>query len=141
MRINYEKLFSHIKPAEPPAGLFDKIILAIKREQELQKTKRLAFGFLFLLIVSLVAAPFSWTILADQMEVSGTSYFLSAAVSNLGVFFAFWQDFGLAIVESLPITGIVLFVVNVVFLLFTVRLFLHRKKLLLLYLTHNYLIL
>ena len=119
---------------ELPEGLFDRIILAIKREQELQHTKKLLFGFLFLLVASLIATPLSWTILASQAENSGILYFISAAISDFGTFFTFWQDFGLAILESLPITGIIAFTISIGMALFTLRLFLHRKRLLLGYL-------
>ena len=138
MRQDYEKLFSHLTPAEPPAGLFDRIILAIKREQELQQTKRLLFGFLFLLVVSFIATPFSWTILINQIESSGISYFISTALSDFGTFIALWQDFSLAILESLPIMGIVAFAISLGMTLFTLRLFLHRKRLLLGYLINNF---
>ncbi len=138
MRKDYEKLFTHLKPAEPSAGLFDRIILAIKREQELQHTKRLAFSFLFLLIISLTAAPFSWTILVKQVESSGILYFISAAISDFNTFIAFWQDFGLAIFESLPTVGIIVFAINIALALFTLRLFLYKKQFLLRYLTYNF---
>jgi len=134
MRKDCEKIFSHLESPEPPAGLFDRIIMAIKREQELQQTKRLLFGFLFLLFASSIATPFSWTILVSQTKSSGILYFISAAVSDFGVFLTLWQDFGLAILESLPITGIIAFTISVGMALFTLRLFLHRKRLLLGYL-------
>ena len=97
---------------EPPAGLFDRIILAIKREQELRNTKRLAFGFLVLLVVSLAAAPFSWTLFAGQIQDSGMLQFVEVALSDIGAFFASWQEFSLAIAESLPVTGIAIFTIN-----------------------------
>lgn len=134
MRKDYEKLFTHLEPKEPPAGLFDKIILAIQREQKLRHTKRLVFSFLALLGVSLGAAPFSFALFIEQVENSGILYFLSAAISDLNMFFALWQDFGIAIIESLPIMGILAFTINLILLVFTVRLFLHRKRLLLAYL-------
>lgn len=134
MRKDYEKLFSHLKPAEPPAGLFDRIILGIQREQELQHTRRLALGFLSFLVISFVAIPFSSTILVDQVNNSGILYFVSAAASDPGISFAFWQDISLAILESLPIMGIVMFTINMILVLFTIRLFLYRKRLLLTYL-------
>jgi len=133
MRKDYEKLFTHLEPKEPPAGLFDRIILAIQREQELRHTKRLVFSFLTLLIVSVAAAPFSFALLTDQMENSGILYFLSTAISDLSMFFTFWQDFGIAIAESLPVVGILAFTINLILLVFTVRLFLHEKRLLLTY--------
>jgi len=138
MRQDFEKLFSHLKPAEPPAGLFDRIILAIKREQELRHTKRLLFGFLFLLVSSFIATPLSFTILVNQVENSGIIYFVSTVVSDLGTFLALWQDFSLVILESLPIMGIVAFTISIGMALFTLRLFLYRKRLLLGYLINNF---
>jgi len=134
MRQDFEKLFSHLKPAEPPAGLFDRIILAIKREQESQHTRRLVFGFASLLIVSFMAVPFSLTILVGQVESSGILYFISTAVSDFGTFLIMWQDFSLAVLESLPLTGMIAFAISLSLSVFTLRLFLYRKRLLLGYL-------
>lgn len=138
MRKDYEKLFTHLEPKEPPVGLFDRIILVIKKEQEVRHAKRLIFGFFFLLIISFGATPFSWAMLAEQTESSRVLYFLSAATSDFGIFFAFWQDFVLAIIESLPIMGITVFTLNMILVIFTVRLFLYKKRLLLGYLMHNF---
>ncbi len=138
MRKDYEELFTNLKPVEPPAGLFDRIILAIKREQELQKTRKLLFTFLFLLVVSFITIPFSWFTLVNQIENSGISYFIFTAVSDLGTFLVLWRDFSLAILGSLPITGIVAFAVSAGMALFTLRLFLYKKRLLLGYLVNNF---
>lgn len=134
MRKDFEKPFSHLEPAEPSAGLFDRIILAIKREQELQHTRRLVFGFFSLLIISFAAIPFSWSILINQIESSGISYFISTAVNDFGTFLALWKDFSLAILESLPLMGMIAFAVSLGIAVFTLRLFLYRKRLLLNYL-------
>lgn len=134
MRKDYEKLFTHLTPPEPPAGLFDRIILAIKREQELRNTKRLVFGFLALLFVSLTTVPFSWTLVASQMQDSGVIQFVQVALSNIGTFFASWQEFSLAIAESLPVMGIAIFMINMILVVFTLRLFLYKKRLLVGYL-------
>ncbi len=88
-------------------------------------------GFLVLLVVSLSAAPFSTALVVEQMSHSGIFYFVSTAVNDLGSFLAVWQDFTLAVAESLPITGVTLFAVNMIIAAFTLRLFLHRKRLLL----------
>lgn len=138
MRQNYQKSFSRLKPAEPPAGLFDRIILAIRRERELRHTRRLLFGFLSLLLVSLVATPLAGAMLASQIKSSGISYFISTAISDLGTFFALWQDFGLAIIESLPIVAIAVFLLSLAISVFTLKLFLHKKRLLLGYLMHSF---
>ena len=137
VRKDYEKLFTHLEPSEPPAGLFDRILLAIRREQELRNTRRLAFGFLALLVISLTAAPFSWTLFAGQIQDFGMLQFIEVALSDLGAFFASWQDFSLAIAESLPVMGIAIFTVNMILAVFTLRLFLYKKRLLVGYLLHG----
>jgi len=137
MRKDYEQLFTHLTTPEPPAGLFDRIILAIKREQELRQTKRLLFSFLFLLVVSLISTPFSCKIFVSQVKSSGIYYFISTAVSDFGTFLTCWKDFVLAIAESLPVLGVTVFVLNMILAVFTIRLFLYKKRLLVGYLLHN----
>ena len=138
MRKDYEKLFANLNPKEPPLGLFDRIILAIKQEQELRHTRRLLFGFLSLLLISLITTSLSGATLVNQIESSGITYFISTAVSDLGTFFALWQDFGLAILESLPIMGMMTFLLSLAISVFTLRLFLRRKRLLFGYLIQSF---
>ena len=114
---------------EPTIGLFDRIILAIKREEELTKTRKLVFTFFALLVVSVSAAPFSWQYLINQLNESGTFYFVSAAMSNLGSAVFFWEDFGIAIAESFPVSGVSIFILNLILAVFTIRLFIHKRGL------------
>jgi len=137
VRKDYEKLFTNLTSLEPPIGLFDRIILAIKREQELQNTKRLVLGFLVLLIVSLTTTPFSWVLVVGQMQDSGVVQFIQIALSDIGTFFASWQEFSLAIAESLPVMSIAIFTINMILAVFTLRLFLYKKRLLVGYLIHT----
>src|SRR3989338_6282809 len=137
MRKDYEKLYTHITPPEPPAGLFDRIILAIRREQELRNTKRLVFGFLALLAVSLTAAPFSWSFFSGQVAESGVIQFISVTISDLGTSLSLWPDSIMAIAESLPVMGITIFTINMILAVFTLRLFLYKKRLLVGYLFHT----
>ena len=136
MRKDYEKLFTNLEPPEPQVGLFDRILLAIKREQELRSSKRLAFGFLALLAISFIATPFSWTLFSGQMAESGGLQFISVAMSDLGTFLSIWPDSVVAVAESLPVTGIILLTVNMILAIFTLRLFLYKKRLLVGYLFH-----
>ncbi len=138
MREESKKISTRFESAAPRADLFDRIISAIKQEQELQNTRKLFFIFFALLIISFSAMPFSWTVLAKQVESSGFLYFLSSAISDFANIINFWQDFASAMLESLPITGITLFATNIVLALFTLRLFLHKKQLLFKYLMHNF---
>jgi hypothetical protein len=127
MKEDNKNLFGQL--LEPPSGLFERIILAIKKEQELKKTKRLVFGFLFLFFISLIATPFSYRMLISQAKNSGTFYFILTAVSDFEMFFAFWKDFSLAILEVLPVTEIIFFSISLEVSIFALRLFLKNKNL------------
>ncbi len=127
----YEKLLKRLEPVEPPDGLFDKIILAIKKEQEKQKTKRLLLGFFSLLIVSVISMPLSLMLLIEQIKNSGILYFISTIINDFDTFFILWREFSLAILESLPIASILIFVISIGISLFTIRLFLYKKRILL----------
>lgn len=135
--VNNRKIFNSLYPAEPSAGLFDRIILAIKKEQEFRQTKKILLGFFILLIISVFSAPFSSAIFLSQIKSSGVMYFVLAAASDLSEFMTFWKDFSLAIIESLPIVGMIVFVANMALALFTLRLFLYKKQFLFKYLSHN----
>jgi len=137
MRKDYEKLFTHLEPPEPPAELLDRILFAIKREQELRSTKRLAFGFLALLVVSLTAAPFSWAFFFGQMAESGVFQFISATTSDPGTFLSLWPNSIMAVAESLPVMGITVFIINMILAVFTLRLFLYKKRFLVGYLLQS----
>jgi hypothetical protein len=125
-----------MESAACPAGLFDGICLAVAKECELRQTRNILFVFLFLLLASLLALPFSLSFLMAQWQTSGIGYFIGAAASNPGAFFSLWPDFSLSIIEALPLEGIILFSINLALLLFTVRLFLHRQGLILTYFQH-----
>ena len=133
MSDNSGKLFSHLQPKKPANALFDRIISAIKLEQELRQTKRILIGFLALLMVSVVSVPFSGIMLWQQLMDSGFAYFISTAFSNLSLFATFWQDVGLAMLESVPIMAMIVFIVSLVVATFTLRLFLYKKGLLAMY--------
>ena len=138
MKDNLEKLFSQFKEKELPLGLFERIILAIEQERELRQSKKILFSFLFLLVISLAAIPFSFTILIAQIGNSGILYFISSAISDFGSFVVLWKDFGLAIIESLPLTGLMASAFSLGLFIFTLRLFLYKKRLLWGYLKHSF---
>lgn len=125
---DYKKLFTYLKPTALPPGLFDKIIFKIKFEQERRRSKKLLFSFMFLLAASLITLPISWSIFIFQAKSSGIYYFIATAIKDFNVFLALWQDFSLAILEALPITGIVAFMLSLGLTLFTLRLFLYKKQ-------------
>ncbi|HOK00753.1 MAG TPA: hypothetical protein PLE40_00230 [Candidatus Pacearchaeota archaeon] len=119
--------FSNFKIIEPPSDLYERILFTIKKEQELNKARKTLFGFLFLLLISITTLPFSFNFLISQIQVSGIIYLITTAFINLDVFFALWNDFLLAILESLPVFGILFFITNLGLFLFAIRLFFNKK--------------
>src|SRR4030042_5035597 len=124
---NSEKI-AYFEPQEPAAGLFDKIIMAIKREQELRQTRNILFTFAAFFIISVLAMIFSSLSFISQMQNSGLSYFISVAISDVGTFLTLWKEFGLAIFESLPIAGLAVFTLSLAMSIFTVRLFFYFRN-------------
>lgn len=128
MREDYEQLFSHLEPALPPAGLFERVVSAIRQEQELRRKRKLFFASFIFLFIAIFAAPFSWIYMAGQAADSGVVYFLSAAAGNLGIFAQYWKDFCMAILDSLPLGGLTVCVVNLGLALFAFNLLILWKK-------------
>jgi len=120
-----------------PPGLFDRIILTIKKEQELRQSRRLLFLCISMLGVSLSFLPFSATYFFTEWRASGSFYFISSALENISIFSAHWQEFMISIFEVLPVAAIIALAVNVVIALFAIKLFFHRDGLLIKYIKHN----
>ena len=137
MSRNFENIFINFAESEPPARLFENIMLAIRREKELIRARKALFGFLCFLFVSLCSVSLSGAIIADQIHNSGIYYFILTAVTDLGVFSVIWREFMLAIIESLPIAEITAFAASLCVCVFTIRLFLRDKDLLFGYLSRQ----
>lgn len=117
MRKDYEKLFTHLKPQEPPVGLFSKIMSRIHKEERLLSVKKRLILFSTAVVIS--AGAFIPIINAFQAEFaqSGIYQFLSLIFTDSGSVMAYWQDFSLALLESLPaVSTIALLATMLVFL-------------------------
>lgn len=123
-----------------PAGLFDRIICAIKKEQELRQTRRLLCVFASLFGVSIILMPFSLGFFIRECNESGFFYFLSSATGNFNIALAYWKEFAMSIFEVLPIAAVVALAANTTIALFAIKLFFHRNGLLLKYLKVNLLL-
>lgn len=132
-RINVMSLFPDF---EPSSGFFDRIIFAIRREEELRKGRKLAFLFFALLVISLASVPFSLAFFFGEMAESGVTYFVLVAAEDFAVFQALWSDFVMAVAESFPVAALAGLALNMILAVCTLRLFLHRKRLLLSYVMH-----
>jgi hypothetical protein len=126
MHKDFDKLLTNLKPVEPPDGLFERVTLAIQKEQQRQKQRKWLFC-LFFALVALFALPFSSFLLANQIKESGVFYFFASLFMDWNLLLAFGKEYLLAILESLPITGLMLFLGNLVFILFAWRILITNK--------------
>lgn len=111
MRKDYEKLFTHLTPPEPPDGLLNNIMKRIHREQRVRMLKW-RFGFFAMVFIgsSIAAIPAFQSVQASLAE-SGFMEFLSLMFADTGAVMAYWQSFTAALLETLPIMSIALFLV------------------------------
>lgn len=121
VRKDYEKLFTHLTSPEPPAGLLDRIMARIHEEEQLMSVKKRLFLFSITVLVSAIAFIPAISNFQQEFAQSGFLQFVSLLFSDFGLVIADWQNFGLAILESLPAMSITAF-------LFTALVFLWSLK-------------
>jgi len=117
MSKDYEQLFSYLQLSEPPAGLFNKIIARLIKEDRLLIFKKRLVLYSATILASLGAfIPAIYAFRAEFTQ-SDFSQFLSLIFSDLGAVRANWQDFGLALLESLPAMSLTMLLASLFLLL------------------------
>lgn len=127
MAKDFQQLFSYFEEKTPKQELLSKVLVTI-RKQELRSKKQKMIGFLILSLATAFAIPFTSQMLISQINNSGIAYFLGSIVNDFHSFLSFWQEFILAILESLPIVGLLVFTVSLEAFIFSFRLFLREKN-------------
>jgi len=131
MRKYCEKLFTHLETPEPPAGLFAKIMARIYEEERLLFIKRRLFLSSTTFLISAGALITVVNTFQNEFAQSGLFQFLSLLFSDLELVAANWQDFGLAILESLPVMSMMAFLITIFVLLWSLKHFAQAIKVLL----------
>src|SRR3989338_679254 len=93
-------------PPEPSPHLFDNVLRRIGHEKQRVVRRRFAFFSLTLASSAIGAIPaFQWVM--SSFAESGSLEFLSLIFSDFGTVSAYWRSFGFALLESLPVLGII----------------------------------
>lgn len=108
MKKDYEEIFSHLKPPEPPAGLFEKIIFRIRREQRLLTLKRRLMIFSFGMVISLAVFIPAFKMVQTEISESGFLQFFSLLFSDFGIITTYWRNFVLTLLETIPAMSLAL---------------------------------
>jgi len=106
---NYEKLFSKIKPLDPPAGLLERIIRRIQAEQKLLTAKRRLVIFSIGVVGSIAAFVPALKMLHQGFAESGFLQFLSLLFSDTQAILSYLGSFLASLLETLPVTGLLVF--------------------------------
>lgn len=86
--------------------LFEKIMARIETERKKISLKRKTIGFSLVLAVSLAGLIPSIKMAYTGFVDSGFYQLFSLAFSDTSIIMAYWQNFVLSLLESLPLTGI-----------------------------------
>ncbi|HBH46479.1 MAG: hypothetical protein A2445_03975 [Candidatus Jacksonbacteria bacterium RIFOXYC2_FULL_44_29] len=117
MRPDYEQLFTHLTPPEPPAGLLGKVMNRIYQAKRLQNIKRRVFVFSMITLGSVLAFISSAKMLHSGLTQSGFTQFFSLLFSDFQIVITNWQNYSLSLLETLPIMSLILFVgITLIFL-------------------------
>lgn len=92
----------------PPADLGQKIIDRLKLEEAKNLRRRLIIDC-FLFIVSAIILLLLLRLLALTFTKSAIGIFLNLLFTDAAIFFKYWQNFILAILEALPVIEIIVF--------------------------------
>jgi hypothetical protein len=124
MKNDLKELFKNILSIEPPNDLAAKITLRIEEEKELRKIRRQFFLFIFSSAGSLGAIALIFYFVKLKMLETGFWQLLSLLFSDFKIILANWQNFSLALLETLPVPLIVsllfcslLFIISLKFLI------------------------
>lgn len=87
---------------EPPAGLFNKVMGRIEREERLLSLKRRIFAFSVGLASCLSVSAYSFNLAQDTFGASGFKEYFSLIFSDTTLVFNYWQSFFMSLLESFP---------------------------------------
>lgn len=111
-----DRLFSKLKPLNPPGNLVNQIVARIEDETRRSLMRRLRLKMALMISGIVFVCPlFFWAIywLIDDLRTSGIWYFLSVLGTDFGAALANLNDLLLAILESLPIGSIVMVLASI----------------------------
>jgi hypothetical protein len=125
------------KQVELPDELYNKVLQRLNRERELLTIKRRLVIFSVSLAISLVAFFPVINLVRTGFAESGFLQFFKLIFSDFEVIKMYWQNFVLILLESLPISGIIMLLITLLIFIESLnilardlRVFLHRNKLL-----------
>ncbi len=107
MRQDFEKLFSYLKTEEPSVHLFVNILNLVEENRRASARNRLILNAAALAVSFAAFIPAIYW-LTVEISQSGFFQYLNLIFSDAGIISAYWQNFGLLLLESLPALSLTL---------------------------------
>jgi hypothetical protein len=135
MTANIQKLFNRLAILEPPENLFNKIITQIELEKNLAKIKKQLAIFSLISSLSLAGVILMFSLTQKGFVDSGFTQFLSLLFTDFEIVSAYWQNFAISLIDTLPIMRIILFAASLLVFVYSLKIiskdisFIKTKKL------------
>lgn len=102
---NFRKIFEYLEKKEPPVRLLGKIVSTIRLEREKIEKRKFFAGIAFFAVSIFTFIP-AIKYFISEITQSGFSEYFSLLFSDAGTISMYWKEFGLVLLESMPIFAI-----------------------------------
>jgi hypothetical protein len=102
MSEQYKQVFSCIDSAEPTVGLFARIMQRIEEQKKIKIFRAKMIASFCALIVSTISFFPVFETTKNVVVESGFSSYLSLLLTDTKMIITYWENFGSALIESLP---------------------------------------
>jgi len=106
---NFKDFLTSDELIEFPDELFDKIIIKIQKEKKVKKIKRKMYFWSVIFALSLGAFAPTIIFIKNSLAHTGFVQYVSLLFSDTAIILSYWKSFGLSLLGSLPLTGLILF--------------------------------
>lgn len=107
MSIHLEEAISKLPAKAPAANMYEMIRCAINQEKKLRGMKRRALAFASGLAALSVFMAVFWNVLWQEIAQSSFAVYLQTALTDHDVLLTYWKEAALSLIESLPITNLI----------------------------------
>lgn len=120
-------LISNYSP-RPPKGLFKKVMRRIHEERKLLIFKRRLVFLSIIFIGSIAALIPTFRMTQVGFAESGFIEFFSLLFSDAGIIATYWQNFALSLLETLPVTSLIIFLTIMLLFLESLKLLINNTE-------------
>lgn len=111
-----------------PKDLFEKVMRRIREEHRLLHLKRRLFFLSILFVGSIMALVPAFRMTWAGFAESGFSEFFSLLFSDADLIMVYWKNFALSLLETLPVTNLIVFLAVVLLCLESLKLLVKNAK-------------